>query len=111
MGQLAHPGENVFTAAILLVLGAGLPGCAATSPGSPAGLVAERHLIFNPECTGTTPVWLDRGDWPSTIVPSNPGEELTYRETIIDWQGRSRGWQDQDYRRRFTSIRTSRPRR
>ncbi len=67
--------------------------------------------IFNPEWTGLPVSSVPRTDWPSTIAYSDFGEEITYRETIIDWQGRFGGTRDQLYYRRFDSIRTGRARR
>ncbi|MFH1110838.1 MAG: hypothetical protein V1790_16820 [Planctomycetota bacterium] len=48
-----------------------------------------------------------RTDWPATAGLDSQREEITYRETIIDRQGRS--WFDEDFTyRRFDSTRTGR---
>ncbi len=70
--------------------------------------IAEKHLIFNPEWTNIPPEYVARSDWPSTAALSVLGEEIAYRETIIDRQGRSTGGRDQTYYRRFYSVRTGR---
>ena len=68
--------------------------------------VKLNNAIFNPEWTRIRVSAIARSDWPSVAVFSDGGEEIEYRETIIDWQGRFGRSQDQVYYRRFDSVRT-----
>lgn len=52
----------------------------------------------------------DRGDWPGTVAYSHPFEDITYREVIMNHQGRFGSEDDRPYRR-FESIRQGRVRR
>lgn len=98
-------------AAWFLVLALPFVGCSAPMRAGRRAYIKAIGTIFNPDWTGLPTHFVPRSDWPSTIAYSNLGEEIAYRETIIDWQGRSRGTQDQLYYRRFKSIRTGRARR
>jgi len=88
-----------------------LVGCSAPATYASSSRVSVQHVIFNPECTGIPPFGFARIDWPSTVAFSHVGEEIDYKETILDWQGRFGGDLDQTYYRRFASVRTGRARR
>lgn len=84
-------------------------GCARSLRPTPPLCNTASRLIFNPTCrfySGLdTPV--ARADWPATAGLDHQREEISYRETIIDRQGRS--WFDEDLTyRRFDSTRTGR---
>ena len=88
-----------------------LVGCSATATSAPPSRMSVQHVIFNPEWTGIPSLGFARTDWPSTVAFLHVGEEIDYKETIIDWQGRFGGNLDQTYYRRFASVRTGRARR
>lgn len=70
------------------------------------------NLIFNPDSTwAANSVAREPSSWPSTAVYVDPGDQITYRESIFDFQGRSTSARGQDYYRRFSSVRTGRGRR
>jgi len=103
--------KHILVALVLLVISTPMAGCYVPARRPTPDYVSAKSIIFNPEWTGIPPFYVARTDWPSTVVFSNPGEELAYRETIIDRQGQFAGRRDQTYYRRFTSIRTGRGRR
>lgn len=70
------------------------------------------NLIFNPESTRVAyGLAREPSSWPSTAVYTDPGDQITYRESVLDFQGRSTAARGQDYYRRFSSVRTGRGRR
>ena len=90
---------------IALLLCVGLSGCCVTSPLTARRTkVMSEHLLFNPEWTGLSLNEVPRGDWPSTPAFANGGEQVEYRETIIDRQGDFGVSRDRLYRR-FDSVR------
>jgi hypothetical protein len=94
-----------LAAILLLFASLAFCGCAASVcrvvPQSPV----STHLIFNPERTGVPPRDMTRADWPATPAYAHGAEQVEYRETIIDRQGRFGADQDRLYRR-FESVRT-----
>ena len=86
-------------------------GCSTTAGRADQTFVSETHLIFSPEWTGLPLAEVGRSNWPATIARLQPGEDLDYRETIIDRQGRLPYNVDRDYYRSFTATRTGRTRR
>ena len=84
-------------------------GCVgALRPTPPLRNTASR-LIFNPVCSlySGLDTAVARADWPATAGLDHQREEISYRETIMDRQGRS--WFDEDFTyRRFDSTRTGR---
>ena len=93
--------------AVLLAIAVGL-GCSGTGRDASARWIASKHLIFNPEWTGIPSGAVGRAAWPTTPAFVGREEEVSYRETIIDWQGRTSGGREPVYYRRFSSIRTGR---
>lgn len=93
--------------AVLLAIAAGL-GCSGTGRNASVQWSASQHLIFNPEWTGIPSGPVAREVWPATAAFVGREEEVFYRETIIDWQGRTSGGREPVYYRRFNSIRTGR---
>lgn len=84
-------------------------GCAGSLRPTPPLRYTASHLIFNPVCSlySGSDTAVARSDWPSTAGLDHQREEISYRETIIDRQGRS--WFDEDFTyRRFDSTRTGR---
>jgi hypothetical protein len=84
-------------------------GCAGSLRPTPPLRNTASHLIFNPVCSlySGLDTAVARADWPATAGLDHQREEISYRETIIDRQGRS--WFDQDFTyRRFDSTRTGR---
>jgi len=84
-------------------------GCAGSLRLTPTSRNTASHLIFNPQCSLYS--WFDtavaRTDWPATAGLDHQREEIIYRETIMDRQGRS--WFDEGFTyRRFDSTRTGR---
>ena len=67
------------------------------------------HIIFPPKCSSYSgfDMAVARADWPATAGLDRQSEEIIYRETIMDLQGRS--WFDDGFTyRRFDSTRTGR---
>ena len=89
--------------AVLVTIAVGL-GCSVTERNGSTRWIAGQHLIFNPEWTGIPSGPEAREVWPSTSAFGGRDEEVFYRETIMDWQGRT----EPVYYRRFNSIRTGR---
>lgn len=82
-----------------------LVGACATHAVSPVRRVAiARNLLFNPSWTGVATFDAPRSDWPATIAHVRSAEQIDYRETYIDLQGRSGANRDYFYRR-FESVR------
>jgi hypothetical protein len=84
-------------------------GCAGALHHTPPLHNTASHLIFNPHGSlySEFDTAVARTDWPATAGLDPEREELSYRETIIDRQGRS--WLDADFTyRRFDSTRTGR---
>lgn len=52
----------------------------------------------------------ERADWPGTVAYDHPFEDITYREVVMNHQGRSGSDDDRPYRR-FESVRQGRVRR
>ena len=71
---------------------------------------AANSLLFNPQWTIDSGYDLARSDWPVAASFEHQREEFSYRETIIDRQGRFGTGQDYSYRR-FDSTRTGSTRR
>jgi hypothetical protein len=86
-----------------------LCGCAGSLRPTPPLHNTASRLIFNPVCSlysGFDTV-VARTDWPATGGLDDQREEIIYRETIMDRQGRS--WMDEGFTyRRFDSTRTGR---
>ena len=115
MGErLAPEGmESVYHATKLVVAAVAvlIPLCSCSTPlRHTSGLPrAETHLLFNPKGTidSSFEAVVVRADWPATAGLDRPREEISYRETIMDRQGRS--WLDEGFTyRRFDSTRTGR---
>jgi len=84
-------------------------GCAGSLRPTPSLRNTASHLIFNSACSSYSGLdtAVARADWPATTGLDHQREEISYRETIIDRQGRS--WFDEDLTyRRFDSTRTGR---
>ena len=105
--------KRLMAVLVVLLIPAFVVGCHATASARKhaCAKTEEAHIIFNPEWTGIPPFDIGRAAWPTTMVYSNAGEQIEYRETTIDRQGWSGVHRDQDYHRRFTSVRTGRVRR
>lgn len=98
---------NRILATLLLLLAIPIiGGCSGYVRSARPHYVKMNHAIFNPEWTQIPVTAVARSDWPSTAAYSGSGEEVEYRETIIDWQGRFGGSREQLYYRRFDSVRT-----
>ncbi len=108
--------QDRFAATVGLFLLAATVGCSAPAHRAALGpsdyavttVVAEAHLIFNPEWTGLPSVDSMRSDWPSSVGHQAFGEDVWYEETIVDRQGRFGHSDHRDYYRRFTAVRTGR---
>ena len=98
----------VFFAAVAALVP--LSGCQTPPHRPPAAVNTGKNLLFNPECTTDSSADVARADWPATTAFDHQREEFSYRETIIDRQGRFGANQDYAYRR-FDSTRTGRTRR
>jgi len=83
---------------------AALSGCAAGSQKRVAADPMSEHLLFNRTWIGASTYDVSRSDWPSTPAFADGGEEIEYRETIIDRQGGFGSSRDRLYRR-FDSVR------
>ena len=79
-------------------------GCAACSQKRVTADPMSEHLLFNRQWIGASAYDASRSDWPSTPAFADGGEEIEYRETIIDRQGGFGSSRDRLYRR-FDSIR------
>ena len=98
---------NRMVATTLLLLAIPIAvGCSGHARTPRSHGVKMNNAIFNPEWTRIPVTAIARSDWPSTAAYSGSDEEVEYRETIIDWQGRFGRSQDQVYYRRFDSVRT-----
>ncbi len=86
-------------------------GCSVAPSAAPRTRVAARNIIFNPEWIQLPTQSFSRVEWPVTDAYDMLGEDIAYRETIWDWQGRSGGRGEQPYYRRFHSVRTGEARR
>ncbi len=93
-----------LTFPLTLLLSVGLLGCATCPRDARRTEVVSEHLLFNPEWTGISFHEVTRTDWPSTPAFANGGEQVEYRETIIDRQGDFGVSRDRLYRR-FESVR------
>lgn len=102
--------QRGFAGIVLLIASVILGGCSVSAHYARPSHVAEKNILFNPEWTGLPPLFVGRAEWPSTIAFSHIGEDVEYRETIIDRQGWYRNGRDHLYRR-FDSVRTGRIRR
>ncbi len=69
-----------------------------------------QNLLFGPAWSGMGTYDTPRGQWPATAAYQSNQESVTFRETIIDRQGRHFSERD-DYYRRFDSVREGRIRR
>ena len=96
--------------AFLLAAAIAAGGCAVCPRFERHRTVAATNVLFNPEWISVPPETRYGSDWPSTIAYSDPGEEIAYQETIMDWQGGFAGNRDRYYRR-FDSTRGGRARR
>ncbi len=103
--------NRMFATLLLLLAMPIIDGCSVSARTARPRTVKMNNAIFNPEWTQIPVSAIARSDWPSTDAFSAHGEEVEYRETIIDWQGRFGRSQDQVYYRRFDSVRTGRARR
>lgn len=84
-------------------------GCAGALRPTPPLRNTVSRLIFNPVCSlySGLDAAVARTDWPATTGLDHQREEISYRETIMDRQGRS--WFDDGFTyRRFDSTRTGR---
>jgi hypothetical protein len=106
-GELVYRRTKVAAAAFAVLMP--LCGCAGSLRPRPTLRNTASHLIFNYTCSlyfGLDTA-VARADWPSTAGLDRQREEISYRETIMDRQGRS--WFDEDFTyRRFDSTRTGR---
>lgn len=69
-----------------------------------------KHLIFDRRPTISADGAFVRSEWPALIAHENPGEVVEYAEIVRDDYGRQYG-RDDNYRRRFESVRIGRYRR
>jgi len=95
---------------LLMALSALGAGCAAHSRRSVVDAWSGHNLLFGPAEPGLPTYDTPRGHWPATAAYRPDQESVTFRETIIDRQGRHFGQRD-DYYRRFDSVREGRTRR
>ena len=85
-------------------------GCA-TKAGTTVAVARPGHnLLFGPSWSGLRTFDTPRGQWPATAAYDMSEESVTFRETIIDRQGRHFSERD-DYYRRFESVREGKGRR
>ena len=96
-----------FAGIVLLIALVILVGCSASARYVKPSHVAEKNILFNPEWTGLPSFFVGRTEWPATIAFSHLGEDVEYRETIVDRQGWYRNGRDHLYRR-FDSVRIGR---
>lgn len=92
---------------LVLILMAALvfqTGCCAEAQKPPRIEYSAKNLLFNPKCNMPAQDTI-RADWPVTSTFEHQREQFTYRETIIDRQGRHGSNQDY-FLRRFDSVRT-----
>ncbi len=82
-------------------------GCAGLERHGQAKFVPDKHLLFNPEWSGLPTRDVRRSEWPAVVAFGPAAEQIEYRETIIDVQGRFGADRDFLYRR-FDSVRTGR---
>lgn len=75
-----------------------------------AGAPPPRANLLFDAASDTTLAVNDRAPWPETFVNDHPFEDITYREVIMNYQGRF-GFDDDRPYRRFESIREGRIRR
>jgi hypothetical protein len=95
-----------FNLMVLLFVGFAVGGCAATRSAEGFRGMQSKNLVFNPEWTRTPFVAVSReSDWPSSRAKTGANERIEFRETIIDYQGRSGGVNDDRYYRRLYSVR------
>ncbi len=85
-------------------------GCAASSHHAFLRPIPDTHMIFNPERTAPARPDNFRTEWPMALSGQPGGEEIEFRETIIDRQGRFGRYSDYHFRR-FHSVRTGHVRR
>ena len=105
MGKMQTTKLMLIALAVVAVV-----GCAADRRRVSWRPIPDSHLIFNPERSTPAPPDNFRADWPVVLSGQPDGEEVEYRETIIDHQGRF--GRNSDYHfRRFDSVRTGRVRR
>lgn len=102
-----------FHAGIGFLLAA-LGGCCAaerhqgaTPSAVPLGPSPNRYLIYSPDTEETFVQHDYESNWPSGVAGSPSGEFIAYREIVLDRQDR-RGSREDQYYRRFESIRTGR---
>lgn len=81
-----------------------LTGCASRPTRTSMTWSPDTYLIFNPQWTGIAIADTPRGPWPTTTTFQTFGEDIEYRETTIDIQGRHGFNSDRTYRR-FESTR------
>lgn len=85
-----------------------LTGCASRAGPDRSARIVKKDLLFSPEWTGMPTFDVSRSSWPATAAHLSVGEIIDYQETILDSQGRSRFGRDNDYYRRFRSVRVGR---
>ncbi|MGH8679027.1 MAG: hypothetical protein ACREUQ_11815 [Burkholderiales bacterium] len=64
-------------------------------------------MLFGAEVPAHPDGFTERSDWPATTGFTTSDEQIEYRETVYDVQGRGFGDRDWLYRR-FDSVRTGR---
>ena len=95
-----------FCFMVFVIVGLAVGGCAHTHSAVGFRGIQSKNLVFNPEWTRTPFVAVSRdSDWPSARADSGADERIEFRETIIDYQGRSSGANDDRYYRRLYSVR------
>ena len=100
-------GVLVAFVGVLLVVAV---GCANRSRGPQEAPQFKSDLLFGPAWAGYASRDTPRSAWPSTRAYDSDEETVSFRETIIDRQGRFLFGRD-DYYRRFDSVREGRIRR
>lgn len=85
-----------------------LAGCASLPGPDRSTRAVKKDLLFSPEWAGMPTFDVARSSWPSTASHLSAGEVVDYQETILDFHGRSRLGRNDDYYRRFQSVRVGR---
>jgi len=95
---------------LMLAIAALSVGCSGPARRERVGFGNARNLVFSPESTGYVVADVSRSSWPTTTAESDPNDDVAYRETIRDEQGRF-FFSGRDYTRSVRSIRRGRGRR
>jgi len=101
-----RPSLTTICLAAASTLAVGTLGCAQNDRSLRFSVIADTHLIFNPEWTGISSDAVARADWPVTHVYDSTAEAVQYRATLIDQQIQSgRGYNYDRITRTFRSVR------